>query len=602
MNSDIVIFSVLDSRMSFAIYRTAKLGSFGEIGGSLSHTYRTRPTSNADENKAHLNEHSLQTYNSCFEAIKNSLPEKRRKNAVLTIEHLITASPDWSGWNTEKEAEFFDKSLEFVKQKYGSENVIAHSIHRDETTPHLIVYVTPIDEKGGLNAKKWLGGRAKLSQTQTEFANKIKHLGLERGLENSKARHKTIKEFYAEIEKPTPKLEEKKYEIEPINYDLIPKMGLLETTSSFNKKLEASYKEIHFNYENLILRLKNEQHENLKETVNSYEKKLVENGLKLEKLSNENQRLKADKKLITQGFEKKIELLEKEKLEVINDKLMSLREFDSFSELKKIDPRAFQRLEIDVVNVVNQHKNAREAERKAEAEKNYREQQCIENERRAALKQKEDDHKAWLFNRVLKRKEGDFAHDLTAVSVKSQNPSEKAAIAELLQFRKSAKPTLEVKGFKSYLAELEQGDLSRLPQLKKAIEWSTSKGLLQTIPNLEMTVDWNDQNVEKVVFYAFENISNVVEQQLEKTKYSEVEKIKKLADFGDFVREKTDSLYSDYLKTYLMPQHKREFESKEHLEAMRKVDPNYMRGISSHNESEPEKPKPKQSRGNDFFM
>lgn len=599
MNSDIVIFSVLDSRMSFAIYRTAKLGSFGEIGGSLSHTYRTRPTSNADENKAHLNEHSLQTYNSCFEAIKNSLPEKRRKNAVLTIEHLITASPDWSGWNTEKEAEFFDKSLEFVKQKYGSENVIAHSIHRDETTPHLIVYVTPIDEKGGLNAKKWLGGRAKLSQTQTEFANKIKHLGLERGLENSKARHKTIKEFYAEIEKPTPKLEEKKYEIEPINYDLIPKMGLLETTSSFNKKLEASYKEIHFNYENLILRLKNEQHENLKETVNSYEKKLVENGLKLEKLSNENQRLKADKKLITQGFEKKIELLEKEKLEVINDKLMSLREFDSFSELKKIDPRAFQRLEIDVVNVVNQHKNAREAERKAEAEKNYREQQCIENERRAALKQKEDDHKAWLFNRVLKRKEGDFAHDLTAVSVKSQNPSEKAAIAELLQFRKSAKPTLEVKGFKSYLAELEQGDLSRLPQLKKAIEWSTSKGLLETIPNLEMDVDWDDAKVEKVVFYAFENISQVVEKELEKTKYSEIDKIQKLAEFGDFIREKTDSLYSDYLQTRLKPSYEREVQRKEHLETMRKIDPNYMRANSY---SEPELDKQKQSRGNDFSM
>lgn len=589
MNSDIVIFSVLDSRMSFAIYRTAKLGSFGEIGGSLSHTYRTRPTPNADENKAHLNEHSLQTYNSCFEAIKNSLPEKRRKNAVLTIEHLITASPDWSGWNTEKEAEFFDKSLEFVKQKYGSENVIAHSIHRDETTPHLIVYVTPIDEKGGLNAKKWLGGRAKLSQTQTEFANKVKHLGLERGLENSKARHKTIKEFYAEIEKPTPKLEEKKYEIEPINYDLIPKMGLLETTSSFNKKLEASYKEIHFNYENLILRLKNDQHESLKETVNSYEKKLVENGLKLEKLSNENQRLKSDKKLITEGFEKKIELLEKEKKEITNDKLMSLREFDNFSELKKVDFQAYRHLKEKAFDVVHEHKLTKEAERSAQLERQHRERERLEMEHRAALQKKVDQHSAWVSQRAIERKEGVFAHDLKVVSANSENQSEKAAIAELLQFRKSAKPTLEVKGFKSYLAELEQGDLSRLPQLKKAIEWSTSKGLLQTIPNLEMTVDWNDRNVEKVVFYAFENISQVIEKELEKTKYSETDKIQKLAEFGNFMREKTDSLYSDYLKTYLIPQHKREFDSKEHLEAMHKIDPNYMRGNSY---SEPEhKPK-----------
>ena len=576
--------------MSFAIYRTAKLKSFGEIGGSLSHTYRTRPTPNADENKLHINKHIFETYNQCFFALKNAIPEKRRSNAVLCIEHLITASPDWDGWNTAKENEFFDKSLEFVKKKYGSENVIAHSIHRDETTPHLIVYVTPIDEKGGLNAKKWLGGRSKLSQTQTEFANHVKEFGLERGLQNSKARHKTIKEFYAEIEKPTPTLEEKKYEIQPLDYDLIPKMGLLETTSSFNKKLEASYKEIHFNYENLILRLKNKQHENLKETVNSYEKKLVENGLKLEKLSNENQRLKSDKKLIREGFEKKIELLEKEKLEVINDKLMSLREFDGFSELKKVDFQAYRHLKEKAFDVVHEHKLTKEAERSAQLERQHRERERLEMEHREALQKKVDQHSAWVSQRAIERKEGVFAHDLKVVSANSENQSEKAAIAELLDFRKSAKPTFEVKNFERYLAEIQHGDLSRLSQFKSAIEWSTSKGLLETIPNLEMDVNWNDAKVEKVVFYAFENISQVLEKELEKTKYSEVEKIKKLADFGDFVREKTDLLYSDYLQTRLKPLYEREQQSKEHLDAMRKIDPNYMRGISLNNESEPQKP------------
>ena len=585
--------------MAYAIYRTAKLGSFGEIGGSLSHTYRTRPTPNADESRIHLNKHMFETYNQCFFALKNAIPEKRRSNAVLCIEHLITASPDWEGWGTKKEEDFFKKSLEFLNKKYGKENVVACSIHRDETTPHLIVYVIPIDEKGGLNAKKWLGGRSKLSQTQTEFANEVKSLGLERGLENSKARHKTIQKYYSEGKKPTPKLEEIKYEIEPINYDLIPKMGFLETTSSFNKKLEQSYKDVHFKYENQLLSLQEDHRERLQKTVDIYESKLLDSRLRIEKLSNENQRLKADKKLITKDFEKKIELLEKEKNEIANDKLMSLREFDSFSQLKKIDPRTFQRLEMDVVNAVNKHKNAREAERRAQAERHYREQERLENERRAALKQKEEDYKAWLFNRVLERKDGAFAHDLKVVSANSENQSEKAAIAELLDFRKSAKPTFEVKNFERYLAEIQHGDLSRLSQFKSAIEWSTSKGLLETIPNLEMDVNWNDAKVEKVVFYAFENISQVVEKELEKTKYSEVEKIQKLAEFGNFMREKTDSLYSDYLKTYLIPQHKREFESKEHLEAMRKIDPNYMRG-NSH--SEPELDKPKPNRGNDFSM
>ena len=587
--------------MSFAIYRTAKLKSFGEIGGSLSHTYRTRPTPNADENKLHLNKHIFETYNQCFDALKNAIPEKRRSNAVLCIEHLITASPDWNGWGTKKEEEFFKKSLEFLNKKYGKENVIACSIHRDETTPHLIVYVVPIDEKGGLNAKKWLGGRSKLSQTQTEFANEVKHLGLERGLENSKARHKTIKQFYAEIEKPIPKLKEKKYEIEPINYDLIPKMALFETTSSFNKKLEASYEEIYLNYENQMLRLKEEHHEKLKETVNSYEKKLVENGLKIEKLSNENQRLKSDKKLITQGFEKKIELLEKEKTAIANDKLMGLREFDSFSQLKKIDPRAFQRLEIDVVDVVNQHKNAREAERKAEAEKHYREQQRIENERRAELKQKEENHRAWLFNRILERKQGVFSYDLTALSNKSQNTSEKNAIAELLAFRKSEKPVLKNKHFEYRLQEIRSGNLNGLDEFTHAIQWATNGGVIDTIFrfNLDSNTDWNDERAGKEVFNLFENISTVIEKELEKTKYSEVEKIKKLSDFGDLVREKTDSLYSDYLQIRLMPLYERQEQRKEHLEAMDKIDPNYMRE-NSYSEPEPQKSKP--TNDNDFSM
>ena len=576
--------------MSFAIYRTAKLKSMGEIGGSLSHTYRTRPTPNADENKLHLNKHMFETYNQCFFALKNAIPEKRRSNAVLCIEHLITASPTWSGWGTKKEEEFFKKSLEFLNKKYGKENVIACSIHRDETTPHLIVYVVPIDEKGGLNAKKWLGGRSKLSQTQTDFANEVKSLGLERGLENSKARHKTLKKYYAVVNEPTPKLEEKKYEIEPINYDFIPKMGLFDTTSSFNKKLEASYEDIHFKYENQVLRLKEKHHEELKEKVNSYEKKLLDSRLKIEKLSNENQRLKADKKLITKDFEKKIELLEKEKTEITNDKLKSLREFDSFSQLKKIDPHAFQRLEIDVVNAVNQHKNAREAERKAEAEKHYREQQRIENERRVALKQKEDDHKAWLFNRTLERKDGAFAHDLKVVSAHSQNQCEKSAIAELLEFRKSEKTALTIEHFEPRLQKIKAGDLSRLHEFKNAIEWATNDGLTETMLRLEMKINLDDPKFEKDVFHVLENVSRIIEKELEKTKYSEVEKIKKLSEFGDFVREKTDSLYSDYLKTYLVPQHKRELESKEHLDAMRKIDPNYMRGISLNNESEPQKP------------
>ena len=187
-------------QMSFAILRIQKLKSFADVGGSLSHNYRNRETLNADDARTHLNEHALDTNEKCMTAIRDRIPEKRRKDAVLCIEHLITASPEWDGWGTEKETAFFEQSKKWLENKYGKNNVVSTTIHRDETTPHLIAYVVPLDEATGkLNAKKWLGGRAKMSQMQSDFANQVKSLGLERGIEGSKAKHTKIKEYYAKV-------------------------------------------------------------------------------------------------------------------------------------------------------------------------------------------------------------------------------------------------------------------------------------------------------------------------------------------------------------------------------------------------------------------
>ena len=46
---------------AYAILRTAKLKTLGNVGGSLAHSYRTRETSNADPSRADQNEHSHAT-------------------------------------------------------------------------------------------------------------------------------------------------------------------------------------------------------------------------------------------------------------------------------------------------------------------------------------------------------------------------------------------------------------------------------------------------------------------------------------------------------------------------------------------------------------
>lgn len=215
--------------MSFAILRTAKLKSFGEIGGSLSHNYRDRPTSNANPQLTQNNEHSLSSAELVMSAIKDKLPEKRRKDAVLCVEYLITASPDWVGWNKSDEQKYFDDAKKWLEDRHGKENVIATTIHRDESTPHLVAYVVPLVD-GKLNAKKFLGGREKLSKMQTDFATNVgQSVGLVRGLEGSKAEHQTIKQYYANVNTAV--------KISPDIVLDVPEKRLLESKESYENRV-----------------------------------------------------------------------------------------------------------------------------------------------------------------------------------------------------------------------------------------------------------------------------------------------------------------------------------------------------------------------------
>ncbi|WP_201588371.1 MobV family relaxase [Psychrobacter jeotgali] len=216
--------------MNYAILRTAKLKTMGNIGGSLAHNYRTIETPNADPNRTPKNNHSVATPEAIKQAIQNRLPEKRRSDAVLCIEYLITASPEWEGWGKSQEAEFFKRSSQWLIDKHGAENIAGMSIHRDISTPHLVAYVVPIDQKGKLNCKDFLGGRVKLNQMQTNFANTVADLGLTRGKEGSKAKHTSIKEYYHDINHA------RDFTIEAVS----PKPEMFESKARYGEKVSAA--------------------------------------------------------------------------------------------------------------------------------------------------------------------------------------------------------------------------------------------------------------------------------------------------------------------------------------------------------------------------
>ncbi len=194
----------------YAVLRMGKLKTMGEIGALGQHNERTRETRNADEARLGDNVRLAGTGDWCADAQQRLDAAPRiRSNAVLALEHVMTASRDFyqqgdAGGQAARLDEWTTRSMAWLRDRYGDANVVAAILHKDEQTPHIQALVVPLHDDKGLNAKYWIDGRAKLAAMQDSYARAMEPLGLERGVKGSVAEHQTVKAFYAKIEQPTP--------------------------------------------------------------------------------------------------------------------------------------------------------------------------------------------------------------------------------------------------------------------------------------------------------------------------------------------------------------------------------------------------------------
>jgi len=190
---------------NYAIMRCKKLTGMGSVASALQHCYRERETPNADADRTPENHCSVsQSADEAMGKLRELLPEKRRKDAVLAVEYVMTASPEW--WNEatpRQQAEFFARSEQWLENKYGKDRVVAAVVHRDEATPHLSAFVVPLTQDGRLSAKEFIGGRSRMRDDQSTYAESVKKLGLERGIEGSRATHQTVQHYYESINRGT---------------------------------------------------------------------------------------------------------------------------------------------------------------------------------------------------------------------------------------------------------------------------------------------------------------------------------------------------------------------------------------------------------------
>ena len=193
---------------AYAVLRIQKLKSWGGVAGADAHNFRERETPNADEERTQDNATFIgKAEQDSVEAIKAAIGDQKiRKNAVLAVEMLMSASPEYFRPGKEDEAGSYDPgrawawgeaSAQWLRERYG-DRVIKAVMHLDEATPHIHAVLVPLDDKGKLNCRAMFGGsRHTLSELQTDYAKAVEPLGLERGLQGSRAKHQEVAKFYA---------------------------------------------------------------------------------------------------------------------------------------------------------------------------------------------------------------------------------------------------------------------------------------------------------------------------------------------------------------------------------------------------------------------
>ena len=162
--------------MPYAIMRFTKRKR-GSVSSMEAHNerkkeqYKSNP--DIDMEKTVDNYHLIQPQHKYYAEIMKRVEASRcrvRKDSVLMVETLITASPEFMmALPANEQREYFERALSFIEDEVGEDNVFAATVHMDEKNPHMHVCFVPITPDKRLSAKVILGNQKKLSEWQTKY-------------------------------------------------------------------------------------------------------------------------------------------------------------------------------------------------------------------------------------------------------------------------------------------------------------------------------------------------------------------------------------------------------------------------------------------------
>ena len=216
--------------MGFVVLHMEK--AHGSDSGTTAHIERFIIPKNADPTRTHLNRRLIEYPDGVKDrsaAVQRRLEEagltrKIGSNQVRAIRINVSGTHE-DMERIEREGrldEWCADSLKYFADTFGKENIVAAHLHRDEETPHIHVTLVPIVKgerkrrKREEQAKKRyrkkptdtvrlcaddIMTRLRLKSYQDTYAEAMAKYGLQRGIDGSKARHKSTQQYYNETKK-----------------------------------------------------------------------------------------------------------------------------------------------------------------------------------------------------------------------------------------------------------------------------------------------------------------------------------------------------------------------------------------------------------------
>lgn len=206
--------------MSMLVARMEKMKSDNLVGCGNHNLRLTKGHSNPDIDVelSYMNYDLIGVTNSYKVDIEKYINENKsssraiRKDAVLINEWIITSDkPFFDKLSPEETKKYFETAVDYFADKFGRDNIRYAQVHLDERTPHMHMGIVPFTQDWKLSAKM-VFGKETLKKIQDELPRYLQERGfdIERGRENSKAKHldtAEFKELQKDLEKITSEVE-----------------------------------------------------------------------------------------------------------------------------------------------------------------------------------------------------------------------------------------------------------------------------------------------------------------------------------------------------------------------------------------------------------